>query len=60
MSKYCLSLFTYFPLVNFFEHVLIKIMDEIKIKRMTFYTDNPNSIEKIDIKYFCNEVKIIA
>ena len=48
VSTYSLCIFTYFPLVNVMEELLVSMLDGIKEKRMQAYAQEKEDIEDIN------------
>lgn len=57
--KYNLCIFTYFPLVNPIEQLLVSIIDEIKIKRVEKYANSESDINKVTVNFFIEELEEI-
>ena len=60
LGKFCLAVFSYFPLVNFFEKTLLKIIEEVKIKRMEVYANSPEDLYSIDARYLAREAELLS
>lgn len=49
-------MFTYFPFVDFFCQLLIRIIDQIKIKRMEKQSEIGKKYSELDIMYIAKEI----
>jgi hypothetical protein len=59
-SSYYLCIFSHFPFVDFFCQLLIRIVDQIKIRRMERHSERGKDYSELDIVYVAKELdKII-
>lgn len=56
-SSFHLCILTYSPFVNFLTEIIVKLIDEVKIKRMQEYSARPKEFINLDIRYFAKELK---